>query len=77
MIADYLQIFGVKKILGYDPLADEKTLGEHGIFKSDLDRVLSSSDCINVNLVFSSATRQFIGKKHFEMMKQDVIFLNT
>ena len=42
-----------------------------------LEELLKSSDILSVHLPLSDATRHFIGRKQFDMMKDGVVIINT
>jgi lactate dehydrogenase-like 2-hydroxyacid dehydrogenase len=45
--------------------------------KNDLEDLLRNSDFISVNVPLNDKTRKMLGEKEFELMKQDVVLVNT
>ena len=50
---------------------------ELGVFYSEKDELLSSSDVITIHLTLSDRTRGLIGRAEFEMMKRNAFLINT
>lgn len=75
-VADRATAFGME-ILYYNhhSLPAEKT--PKGALRVELDKLLKTSDAISLHLPLTSTTRHAIGKKEFELMKQDVVVVNT
>lgn len=60
------------RVLGYDPLLDEKTIRSRGAEPLTLDDLYAQADVITLHLPLSSETRGMLGKVAFEKMKHGV-----
>ncbi len=58
----------------YDPFA--KTLPENATRVETLDELYKTSDIISIHVPLTEKTKSMIGKKEFEMMKDDAILIN-
>lgn len=66
---------------GCDILAYSRTekeyLKEKGVKYMSLEEVMSKSDIVSLHVPLNGNTKGMIGRKHFDMMKSDAIFINT
>ena len=77
LLAEKLQSFGVKKIIGYDPFLSREALEKLGIRKVSLFYLLRNSDFISLHLPLLPETRNLIAKKEFSLMKKKAFIINT
>lgn len=78
ILAQKLEAFQVKKILGYDPYLDELSLLKYKIIKTEkLRDLLQASDVVSLHLPLTKETKNFITKKEIEQMKRDSYLINT
>jgi len=69
----YASAFGLT-CLGYDPHVDP---WPEGIQNSDLESLLRQSDFITVHVPLTEDTRDLLGSKEFELIKDGAILVNT
>ncbi|MEW5815839.1 MAG: C-terminal binding protein [Spirochaetota bacterium] len=69
--------FGLGKVLVCDPFIGEKAIREAGAEPAAFDTLLKNSDYISIHVPLNNETRGMIGSKEFELMKEDVIIINT
>ncbi len=77
LLADKLQGFEVKKILGYDPFIDEETMAKNHIVKADLETILETSDIISLHLPLLKETKDIISLTQLKKMKKNSYIINT
>lgn len=63
------------KVLGYDPLLDDKTIQSRGALAAALDEVYASSDLITLHLPLLLETRGMLGSQAFKKMKHGVYLI--
>ncbi len=68
--------FGMR-ILGYDVQPNTKRAQEIGIQYVDLQSLLRESDIVSLHVTLTPKTKQLIGEKEFEMMKNGAVLINT
>lgn len=64
-------------ILAFDPIVDESFAKKYNIQYSSLEKVIKESDFISLHLPLNDKTKHIIGNKEFEVMKDNVIIVNT
>jgi phosphoglycerate dehydrogenase-like enzyme len=70
--------FGIKEILIHDPYIPEEKIKEAGFhYMNNLNDFLQKSDAILIHAELTSETYHMIGKREFEVMKDNVIIINT
>ena len=70
--------FGVKRILVYDPYIPELLVRDRGfIYVRDLRELLSEADAILIHADLNQETYHMISRKEFELMKNNVVIVNT
>lgn len=74
-VANIGQAFGCE-VIAYDKFEND-TLLFTGIKYYSLDDLLKKSDIVTVHLPLNDETRKIFGKREFEIMKEDSIFINT
>ncbi|MDO5017702.1 MAG: NAD(P)-dependent oxidoreductase [Lagierella massiliensis] len=72
--AKLFRAFGAN-ILAYSNRKKEEILKIEGRYLR-LEELLKASDIVTVHLPFNESTKRLIGKKEFELMKKDAIFIN-
>lgn len=65
------------RILLYDPYITPKQAGELGSTLTDLETLFSESDFISLHAPLTKRTVGMIGERHFALMKNGSIFINT
>lgn len=69
-VAEILTAMG-SRVIAYDPYVnDDPRL-------TSLERVLKESDIVTVHSALNSGTRHLLGKREFDLMKKDAVFVNT
>jgi D-3-phosphoglycerate dehydrogenase len=64
-------------VLAWDPYKEPKDFPVGVEVVTELDRIFKESDFVSVHSPLTDETREFIGKKQFEMMKPTAFFINT
>ena len=64
-------------IIVYDPFVNKETIQKNDYKKVEFDAGIKAADYITVHMPLSDQTRNLIGKKEFEMMKDNSIIVNT
>ena len=73
-MTNFCLAFGAKMII-YDPFV---SIEKEGLNQVDtLDELLKASDIVSVHVHLDSTTKNLIGEKEFEMMRDQAYFLNT
>ena len=75
-VARRAQGFGMT-VLAYDPFWPEEYAQANNIKKATLEEIYTQADVISLHLPLTEETRGTIGKKELDMMKPDVILINT
>ncbi len=65
------------RILLYDPYFSLKQARELGATLTDLDKIFAESDFISLHAPLTHQTVGMVGKRHFSLMKEGAIFINT
>jgi phosphoglycerate dehydrogenase-like enzyme len=65
------------QVLGYDKYPNVKRAKELGMKYVDLYTLLKKSDFITLHITLTSETERLIGKREFEIMKNNAIIVNT
>jgi len=65
------------KVLAYDPFIDLNYSEANGIQSVTLEYLIKNSDIISLHLPINQDTKDIIGQKEFEEMKNNVIVINT
>jgi phosphoglycerate dehydrogenase-like enzyme len=65
------------KIIGCDPVVDEREMEEHGALKVSLDELLSRSDYVSIHVPLTDQTRHTIGERELRLMKPSSVLINT
>jgi D-3-phosphoglycerate dehydrogenase len=63
-------------VVAYDPYVDQNTI-EQDVELVSMEEVMSSSDFISIHLRVTPETRNMLGRKELEMMKENTYFINT
>ena len=64
-------------ILVYDPFVDKEFIQKNDYSKVELDEGIKKADLITIHIPLSDKTKNLIGKKEFEVMKDNLIIVNT
>lgn len=65
------------KVMAWDPYKPTNTFLEGIKVVEDINEIFKECDFISVHSPLTKETREFIGKKQFEMMKPTAIFINS
>lgn len=65
------------RILGYDIYENEAFKKECSAEYVDLETLLKESDFVTLHSPLTEETKNMLGKKEFQMMKQDAVLVNT
>ncbi len=67
------------EIIAYDPYISQEKADSFGlnVRMVDWETLFKTSDAISMHLPLTKETRNCVGKREFEMMKKDAIFVNT
>ncbi len=71
-----MQGFGCK-LLGYDPVHNEKIVQETNLRYCSLDELVEQSDIISLHCPLNSETKYMFNHALFSKMKKGVVFINT
>ncbi len=77
LVANNYKALGVERVLSYDPYLDKETLESFGIEKCELDEVFVKSDIVSLHLPLTDETKNLIGTKYFNLMKNGSCLINT
>jgi len=69
----YARAFDME-VLGYDPYADP---WPNQIVQCELNNLLATSDFISIHVPLTDQTRKMLGKREFDLMKPETVFINT
>jgi len=75
-VAEKIQAFGLSLLI-HDPMISEKTISAYNAKKVDLNTLLIQSDFISLHCPLNKSTKYLIDFKEIEMMKKNVILINT
>lgn len=77
ILIGFLQSFRVKiKIFSHYPI-DKKFLEENNCEAASLDEIFSECDIVSIHSALNAENRGLIGKKHFDMLRDGALFINT
>lgn len=76
LVCEYLKNFDLN-VLAYDPFVDQKDADKLGVELSSLEDIFAKSDVVSLHTPWLKETEGMIKGKHFEMMKDNSIFINT
>lgn len=65
------------RILLYDPYITPEQADELGAILTDLETIFSESDFVSLHAPLTKKTVGMIGERHFSLMKEGAIFINT
>lgn len=65
------------KVLAYDPYKKRADFPEGVEVVRDIERIYKESDYVTIHCPTTKITREFVGKKQFEMMKPTAFFINA
>ncbi len=68
---------GLSRVLVYDPFVGENVIAKAGGRKVSFEELLRNSDFISIHVPLNSETFHMFGEHEFELMKRDVIVINT
>lgn len=75
-VAERMRSF-MTQVIAYDPYVSRETMEKLGAKPANLDDLLKLSDIVSIHVPLTKETRQLIGKKELESMKESVILVNT
>lgn len=65
------------KVMAYDPYKTQDQMPADIERTDDFDRIFKESDFVSLHCPPTDETKNFIGKKQFDMMKETAFFINT
>lgn len=66
------------KVVAYDLFHDEQFAEKYDVtYVSSIDEILEKSDFISLHLPLNAETKNIIGKREFELMKEKAVLVNT
>ncbi|WPC41255.1 hydroxyacid dehydrogenase [Clostridium sp. JS66] len=65
------------KVLAYDPYKKRADFPEGVEVVRDIERIYKESDFVSIHCPTTKVTREFVGKKQFEMMKPTAFLINA
>ena len=68
--------FGLR-LMAYDPFIDETVMLSNGVLPASLEEVLSQSDFVSMHAPGTPEARGMMTERHFQMMKNTAVFINT
>jgi D-3-phosphoglycerate dehydrogenase len=63
------------KVLGFDPLLDDKTIQTRGALAAALDDIYTNADVLTLHLPLLPETRGMLGEQAFEKMKRGIYII--
>lgn len=75
-VCERTNAFGLKALV-YDPYVSDAVAADYRAEKVTLEDLLHRSDYVTLHLPLNDQTRHIMGKKEFEQMKSDAVFVNT
>ncbi|MGN1004033.1 MAG: phosphoglycerate dehydrogenase [Oscillospiraceae bacterium] len=63
-------------VIAYDPMWDDAFAGQYGVERVSLDEIFTRSDYISLHVPLIPSTREMVGAKQFNMMKNDAVLIN-
>jgi phosphoglycerate dehydrogenase-like enzyme len=72
-----LGVFGMRPPLAFDPYVDPAVAADLGVVLVDLDELLSRADFVSLHCPLNEQTRNLIGRRELELMKDGAYLLNT
>ena len=76
-LIDMLKAFRVKVKIYSGHKIDEEYLKEHDAEQVSLEEIFSTCDIVSVHSAMTEKTKGMIGKKHFDLLKDGALFVNT
>lgn len=77
LLIPMLRPFRVKIKLFSHHMPSESFLCENGVTAAYLDEIFSTCDVVSVHSALNGENRNLIGKKHFELLSDGALFINT
>lgn len=74
--AEYLKPFGCS-MMAYDPYLSDELFTSAGVYKADLNTLLSGSDIVSLHTPLFESTHHIISKESIANMKDRAILVNT
>jgi D-3-phosphoglycerate dehydrogenase len=69
--------FGMEPV-AYDPYVDDDIFKLMGVTRCyELDKLLSTADCVTLHVPLTQQTRHMIGTRELHLMKRDAVLVNT
>jgi len=65
------------KVCYYDVIRNKEVEGELGIEFTELDELLKRSDIVSIHVPLLESTRNMIGRREIDLMKEKAILINT
>lgn len=65
------------KVMAYDPNVASAVIEKNCVKAVNLEELLSTADLISLNASLNDDNRQMLGMEEFEIMKDDVVIVNT
>lgn len=65
------------RVIAYDPYIADKVIEKTGVTPRSFEQLLKESDVISLNASLNEGNYHFINKKAFELMKDNVVIVNT
>lgn len=65
------------KIMAYDPFVNEVEASKLGVELVSLETIFKDSDVVSLHTPLLEETKGLIGREHFELMKENSVFINT
>ncbi len=76
-LTSMLKVFNMNRPLVYDPYIDDEKAKQLGVQKTDLKTLLQQSDLISVSCPLTAETRNLIGEKELDLVKETAFIINT
>ncbi|MGH2664692.1 2-hydroxyacid dehydrogenase [Flavobacterium sp.] len=76
VMAKIMNGFGCK-LLGFDKIKNEELIQKYDFNYTDLETLCSESDIITIHMPLNSETKYLIGSEMINVMKRNVILINT
>ncbi|MFB6291127.1 MAG: D-isomer specific 2-hydroxyacid dehydrogenase family protein [Candidatus Bipolaricaulia bacterium] len=65
------------EVMAYDPNVAGAVIEKNSVKPVNLEELLRTADLISLNASLNESSRQMIGRKEFEIMKDEVVIINT
>ena len=76
-LAKFVQVFGMERILVFDPYVDEARALADGVLSVPLAQVCAEADYVSINCPLNDETRQLVGERELRSMKPTAFLVNT